>query len=91
MPGWKAYNPHTGEIESGLYDYPWMVLGVPRKETPWISKSTIASFRTNEKAQEFVQQKEADYQQGESGFSHLVIENWNETDPPKKDPNWKES
>lgn len=85
MAGWKAYNEHTGEVESGLYDYPFIVRGKPKR--PLTEESTVAAFRTKEQADEFIRRTTADYCRGENGFASLHVENWNEEDAPKEEPN----
>jgi hypothetical protein len=80
MAGWKVYNGHTGEVETGLYERPFIVRATPRKlgyyDRP--EDTTIASFRTAAEADEWLRRNEANYKQGQSGFASLHVENWNE-------------
>lgn len=79
MAGWTRYNEHTGEIESGMYSHPFMVRGTPRKAGAYDrpEDTTIAAFRTEEEAREFIERKGADYKRGTYGFASLHVENWN--------------
>ncbi len=89
MAGWRAYNPHTGEVESGMYDRPFIIRGTPRGWSVWDlppcppthsreSDTTITAFATLAEAEEWLRRHEADYLKGPSGFASLHIENWNE-------------
>ena len=76
MAGWSHYNEQSGEVESGLYEFPYMVRATPRNRTGDV---TIAAFITQEKADEFIKKYDADYKQGSynSAFANLHVENWN--------------
>ena len=80
MAGWKRYNEYTGEVETGLYEHPFIVRGTPKKLGIWDVPEdiTIASFRTKEEAVEWLRRNEVNYKQGESGFASFHIENWNQ-------------
>lgn len=80
MAGWSRYNSDTGEIETGLYEYPFIVRGTPKKLGRWDrpDDQSVASFRTEAEAKVWLQRNEAIYKEGPNGFASLHIENWNE-------------
>ena len=68
--GWRNYNNFTGEVESGLYERPFIV----RITKQWEEEKTAASFRTFAEAKAFIDRSHKDFAMG--GES-LHVENWN--------------
>ena len=79
MAGWTRYNEETGETETGLYEYPYIVRGTPAKLGRWDNPEgvTVTAFRTRKDAEEWIKKNGAEYKKGSMGFSSLHIENWN--------------
>lgn len=79
MAGYITLDEYSGEEVNLMYDYPFMVRGTPRKLGHWNrpEATTVASFRTEAQAKEFVAKWEAEYKKGKDGFASLHIENWN--------------
>ncbi len=80
MAGWSSYNGETGEVETGLYEHPFIVRATPRKLGIWDrpEDTTIAAFRTQAEADDFIRRNGDSYRQGPNGFASLHVENWNE-------------
>ncbi len=80
MAGWTRYNGETGEIETGMYNCPFIIRATPRKLGAWDrpEDTTIAAFRTEAEAKDWMKKNEASYKVGPNGFARLHIENWNE-------------
>jgi hypothetical protein len=68
MAGWRAYNPHSGEVESGLYDRPFIV----RAKRPYEEDCSVTSFRTEKEANEWLAKNGRHYEDWV-----LRVENWN--------------
>lgn len=71
--GWESYNEFSGEIETGLYECPFMVRATNEYENH-CPECTVASFRTIEQARAFIARCGDDYLRG---GETLHIENWN--------------
>ena len=79
MAGWTRYNDETGEVGTGLYERPFIVRATPRKLGSYDRPEdvTIAAFRTEQEARNWLRRNEADYKVGPNGFTQLHVENWN--------------
>lgn len=73
MAGWQAYNPHTGEVESGLYQKPFVVRARSRV-SPVSTTTTLACFATLEQAEQWLAKHRSWYKE----FDVFTVENWNE-------------
>lgn len=81
MAGWTCYNEHTGEIETGMYERPFIVRG--KSKHPLTEDTTITAFRSLVEAEEWVARNEENYTGKYGDLSSLHIENWNADEPAK--------
>ena len=80
MAGFKKYNEDTGEVEEGLYEFPFVVRGTPKRarlNTP-LQDETVSCFRRQDEADRWIEKNFSEYEKGEYGYASMHVENWNE-------------